>query len=314
MNSCNYANVFNQYGRLTILPNRGKLYVVSDFHARCSDFNDWLSETGVVDSMQDGEDIYVYLNGDMVDIKSNDKFAQKNGDTKIVRKIREIQRLDNGDRFIYGMGTHEWWSSNIYLKSLLPQCDISSNRGLKKDILSFMHASEYGDEIKQFNFIDRMDFKIAKYLNQLPITLLTKNGLVVTHAGPSKSAISPKSIESPEINVVQELIWGRPSAPDTKGKIYPGDYTEQDISEFLKRMNNSKVLINGHTPVNLILQELLIGKLDVARFGEQIIHSTSHGSINPDAGTYVVVDLAKQLTSVSDLKQGKNFKIMAYYH
>ncbi|NOR84687.1 hypothetical protein GQ473_01075 [archaeon] len=307
----NYPNKFQQYGGLVVLPNTGKLYIASDFHARYTDFNKWLSKTGVVDDIQDDKDIYVFLNGDIVDIKPDDKFAQKNGDTKIIKKIREIQSFENGNRFIYGLGNHEDETIRTYaeLTQFLTRNYFSDDINSIKSMI-FLNKSD--NHIKNFNFIKRIDSVIANYLEQLPIAILTKNGLVATHAGPSQSLNSPENIMAKELGVIQEITWGRPNAPDVNGKIYAGDYTNQDISDFLRQMNNSKVLVSGHTPVNLIHPDFLYDGFDVACIGDQIIHSTSYGSVEPDTGTHIEVDLSKPITSVSDLIPNTNLVNIKY--
>jgi hypothetical protein len=136
-----------------------------------------------------------------------------------------------------------------------------------------------------------------KYLRNLPLLVLCKNGVVAAHAGPALSAVSPEDIAGRNENVVYELVWARSAAVEKNG------YSQEDLLRFLKVMENSKLLISGHTPLN----EFPAGNIKKGVGfigGHQVILGTSYG-YQPGEKTYLKINLNKKYNNAADLRLGE---------
>ena len=288
-------------GGLVFLPGHGKLFVASDFHTRYADFEMWLERTRIVESLRNGDDVYGLIVGDVVDRKPGDSFAEDDGDTRIIERIREIQNnLDEqGDHFLYIQGNHENRCVSIYEKLTADESMTPSNQ---LQLVKNLFSGERGSYYQQFNFVSRMNDDRYRYLKELPVAVITENGIVGIHAGPSESLSYPKDIIGLNETVVQEILWSRPIEVRKDG------YDTSDLSTFLHRMNDSNLLVSGHTPMRYLPEELI--RDNVGDYGgQQIILATSYGS-EPAEKSYLVLDLKTAYESTSDLRAGEEIRLL----
>ena len=313
--SCNGSNSnIKRKGDLIILPDHGEVIVASDFHAKYDVFENWLKQTNLVKRIRN-EDVYGLVLGDVVSIKKDDPPLDKDGDSRILDKIIEIQENKYGKKFILLKGNHESFSAKVYQEKRINQ----RNQEKKVEELYAKEVTYYdkffadlehgqtipdGEYYKAFNFIERMTEEHFKYLKKLPVAAISKNGIVFTHAGPSlveKNLVDiAKGIDESD----DGILWGRP-----KCKIDDGvPYTVEDIKEFLKRMNNSSLLVSGHTPVDWLHN---YDPKKVAGFvgGQQVIIATGYGA-EEDKKSYLVLDLSKRYEGVKDLAVGKEIQVL----
>jgi hypothetical protein len=293
-------NGLYRQGGMIYLPGHGKLFVASDFHSRYSDFERWLQRTRLCDRLLSGEDVYGLIVGDVVDMKSGDSETEEGGDTRIIQRIREIQNdpAIEGDRLIYIAGNHEDRCVSIYEKlveedSMTPE----NQQQVVKDLFSGERESYY----RQFNFLSRMDDDSYSYLKKLPIAVMTESGIVGIHAGPSRSLVSPKDIIiSPDYEVIQEILWSRPVEARKDG------YDSDDLFDFLRRMNNSTLIVSGHTPLSYLPEEMT--ERNVGEYGNhQIILATSYGS-EPREKSFLELDLKIPYANTTELITGQEIR------
>jgi hypothetical protein len=294
-----YSNEFQRDGNLIIVPSQGGLYVASDFHSRHTDFKKWFSKTNLVEKLKGGEDVYGLIVGDAVDMKPKDSYAEKDGDSRIVDEIRNIQESlgENGKRLIFTQGNHESEVVKIY-DALKKQYGLNS--GNQKQLVEGLYRSRNGRFYQQFNFIERMTDEQFEYLKQLPVAVLTKNGIVGVHAAPSRIAKSTKDIAQTNDQNKEEILWNRP------GQIKRDGYNFGDVRDFLKVMEGSGLLVTGHTPLSYLPSDYVQG--DVGIYGNhQIILATSYGS-EPGRKSYLALDLGKRFENVGDLQVGREIQ------
>ena len=288
-------------GGLVFLPRHGKLFVASDFHTRYADFQKWLERTRIVDRLRNGDDVYGLIVGDVVDKKPGDIYAEDDGDTRIIERIREIQdNLDEqGERFLFIMGNHEHRCVSIYEKLKTDYAMTSSNQ---QQVVKDLFSGERGTYYQQYNFISRMNDDQCHYLKELPAAVITENGIVGVHAGPARSLISPKDIILQNETVIEEIIWSRPVEVRKSG------YDSSDLLTFLQRMNRSSLLISGHTPLSSLPEEFI--RDNVGEYGgQQIILATSYGSGSFEK-SFLVLDLKTPYESTSELRAGEEIRLL----
>lgn len=287
-----YPNQLTRDGELVILPEQGTVYVATDFHAHWSDFQQWLTQTKLIERIESGEDVYGLILGDVVDHKPGDKVFEPHGDTKIVNRIRELQEQlgSKGERLIYLKGNHEYATTETYAMLKKAGMNVSNQHSL----IEKLYRTPQGAYYKQFNFIERMNDEHYEYLIRLPTVAVGKNGAVGIHAGTSRAVQSLADLVKPSDDVLSELLWDRPSVA------LAGGYTPVHTAEFLKRIGGN-VLVVGHTPLGYFPKRIRDG---VARLGtHQLFFSTGYGA-KPGVRSYLVIDLSKKYTSVSEFEGG----------
>ncbi|RKZ10014.1 hypothetical protein DRQ25_04340 [Candidatus Fermentibacteria bacterium] len=288
-------------GGLLFLPDHGTMFVASDFHTRYADFQMWLERTRIVERLRNGDDVYGLIVGDVVDRKPGDIHAEDDGDTRIIERIREIQNnLDEqGERFLYIQGNHENRCVSIYEKLVTDEAMTASNQ---QQVVKNLFSGDRGSYYQQFNFVSRMNDDRYRYLKDLPVAVITDNGIVGIHAGPSGSLSSPKDIIDLNETVVQEILWSRPIEVRKDG------YDTSDLSTFLHRMNGSSLLVSGHTPLRYLPEEFI--RDNVGEYGEQqIILATSYGS-EPAGKSFLVLDLKTVYENTSELRAGEEIRLL----
>ena len=286
-----YPNQVTRDGELVVLPDKGTVYVATDFQAQWSNFNRWLTQTRLVERIEAGEDVYGLILGDAVDHKPGDPIFEPHGDVKIVDRIMQLQGQLGEERLIYIRGNHEFESANIY--AMLKKDGMTPDN--RQDVIARLYQSIHGAYFKQFNFIERMTDEHYNYLTSLPTIAVGKNGFVGVHAGTSRSAKKLADLVRPSKKVLDELLWGRPAIVLRSG------YTPSQTAEFLKKIGG-RVLAVGHTPVSLF-PKAEVGD-GVARHGNhQLIFSTGYGAA-PGVRSYLAIDLSKRYNTVTELRYG----------
>ena len=287
-----YPNQLTRDGELVILPEQGTVYIATDFHAHWSDFNQWLKQTKLIERIASGENVYGLILGDVADHKPGDKVFESSGDTKIVNRIKELQKQlgAKGERLIYLKGNHEYAAADTY--AMLKRAGMNADN--QQDLIQQLYRTLQGAYYKQFNFIERMTDEHYEYLISLPTIVVGKNGFVGVHAGTSRTVQSLADLVQPSQEVLDELLWARPVVA------LAGGYTPAQTEEFLKRIEGS-VLIVGHTPLGYFPNKISNG---VALLGKhQLFFSTGYGA-RPGVRSYLAIDLSKKYTSVSEFEGG----------
>ena len=291
-----YPNRFHRDRGIVVIPDRGELYIAADFHANYGDFKKWLNKTRIYEKLKEGQDVYGLILGDIVDIKPDDRDADKSGDVKILNRLMKMRRKlgKRGDRLIHLLGNHEYMNIDIYgrLKK-----HAGLNRRNQQQLVNELFNTKEGAEASQFNFLKRMRDAHYQYLKNLPLIALCKNGVAAVHAGPAISALNIEDIAGKKKQGVKELVGGRAY------QVEEGGYSQEDLLKFLKILENTKLLITGHTPLN----ELPAGsiKKGIGFIGiHQVVLGTSYGHA-PGKKTYLKIDLAKKYKSAEDLRVGE---------
>jgi len=279
---------------LVRLPAKGRLFVASDFHTRHADFRKWLERTDLPARLKAGEDVYGIILGDAADQKAGDALAEADGDSRIIDEIRRIQAGERGDRLIFIRGNHEHEVARIY-RALQNQYGMTPKT--QKLWANRLFNSADGAYFAQFNFLLRATPEQVAYMEQVPLAVITAGGLLFTHAGPAPSATGPRSLAEREPKVIEELVWPRPAA------VSEGGFTPDQVEGFLRVMDQSDLLIVGHTPVAALPAEMVRNTLGV--YGQHMaILGTSYGSEDAQR-SYLDLDLAQRFPSVGDLALGK---------
>ena len=286
-----YPNQATRDGELVILPDKGTVYVATDFQAQWSNFNRWLVQTRLVERIEAGEDVYGLILGDAVDHKPGDPIFEPYGDVKIVDRIIQLQQQLGEERLIYLRGNHELASADTY--AMLKKAGMNPDN--RRDMIARLYQTIEGTYFKQFNFIERMTDEHYNYLISLPTVAIGKNGFIGVHAGTSRSAKNLADLVRPSKKVLDELLWGRPSIVLRSG------YTSSQTAEFLKKIGG-RVLAVGHTPIGSLPKDAVSD--GVARLGmHQLIFSTGYGAA-PGVRSYLAIDLSKRYNAVTELKYG----------
>ena len=290
-----YPNQLTRDGHVIVLPDHGNVYIVSDMHAHWDDFNQWLKLTRLVERIQEGEDVYAIMLGDSIDYKPDERPEPPYGDIQIVNRVIELQKQlgDNGKRFIYMRGNHEFAAAEAY--ALMKKNGMTDQN--REAIIKVLYNGINGSYYRQFNFIERMTDEHYDFLMNLPTVVLGKNGLVAVHAGPARSITSIADLVSPNSTTLDEMLWDRPYVVTSNG------YKLEHTANFLKILN-ANFLIVGHTPLSYLPPQNI--KDGVARLGgKQLIFSTGYSKLR-SRQTYIEIDLAKTYTSVDELQLGVN--------
>ncbi|MGE5612485.1 MAG: metallophosphoesterase [Bacillota bacterium] len=297
--SAAYPDRFQQDGGLVVLPSKGTLYIASDFHTRHSDYRKWLAATQLVEKLKGGEDVYGLILGDAADIKPGDTAAEKDGDSRIIDHIRELQQSLGpvGRRLIFILGNHEAASVQVY--GLLKQ-HFNLNSQNRRRLISLLYNSEEGAYYRQFNFLERITDEQYAYLKGLPVAVLSKSGLLAVHAAPAKSANAVGDLVAKRPKILEQLLWSRP----VEIQISEPNYTAADLLGFLKLMANSTLLIAGHTPLSSLPDSWIHHGVGI--YGDrQIILATSYGSL-PGQKSHLVLDLSQSYRAAQDLTPGRH--------
>lgn len=293
-----YSDRFQRDGGLVILPSKGRLYITSDFHTRYADYRKWLAATQIVEKLKGGEDVYGLILGDAADAKPGDMAAEKEGDSRIIDHIQELQHSlgEAGRRLLFILGNHE--AANIHIYGLLKQ-NFDLTAQTRRRVINLLYNSEDGAYYRQFNFLERITDQQYAYLKDLPVAVLGKGGVLAVHAAPAKSATGLADLVARRPKILDELLWARPVEIQSKEP----NYTKEDLIRFLKLMGDSSLLIAGHTPLGSLPDSWI--RHGVGIYGDrQIILATSYGSL-PGQKSHLVLDLGQRYGGAQDLVPGR---------
>ena len=212
-------------GELVVLPDKGIVYVATDFQAQWSNFDRWLTQTKLVERIEAGEDVYGLILGDVVDHKPGDPIFEPYGDVKIVDRIIQLQGQLGEERLIYLRGNHELASADTY--AMLKKAGMNPDN--RRDMIARLYQTIEGAYFKQFNFIERMTDEHYNYLINLPTVAIGKNGFIGVHAGTSRSAKNLADLVRPSKRGARRAAVGASCYRATEW-IYPVP----------KRLNSSK--------------------------------------------------------------------------
>jgi hypothetical protein len=259
-------------GSVTELPNTGLAYVINDFHGDWKNYQRFLKQTKIFERMENGEDIYLVINGDMVDKKD---FSDKTpGDSIILEDIKKM-KAKFGERVGYNRGNHE--DENIKIENFIEDY-MAKNKISRDSTIVLLYNSKDGDYFKQFNFIERTTPGLDSLLNKTSLVTYCANGTYIIHG------LYPEGKDP-----ITALLWGR----------------EGDGKKFLKE-NGGTLIVNGHSYPSRTneLGGYYDGLREIGVVGEhRIITAPSEGS--DGTGTFVVLDLSKTYKTQADLKRGK---------
>jgi len=286
----------NEYRRikdLVILPDKGTLYVSNDFHTRFKDFNLWLKRTNVVERIKNGEDVYGLILGDTVDKKPGDTEFERYGDSKIVDTLMRIndELGEMSYRLVYIRGNHEEAVIDLY-EMLVKQGMNAQNR---VRYVKNVYRSALGAYYQQFNFIERITDEQYRFLKSLPLAVKTKSGVIGLHAGPSTKAHNLDSLANPAKDIREDVLWER-----------PGTYSVNDTKRFLRQMENSNMLVVGHTPLVYLKKKSTQKGIGIVG-DEQVILATSYGAL-PGKKSYLVLNLNTTYDNVHKLRVGREIR------
>ena len=261
------------------LPNKGFAYIINDLHASFSDYQEFKKQTRFFQRILNGEDLYLVLNGDVVDRKPN--HGEKYGDSKILADLREkINTIPKHrqNRIIPLLGNHE--ANVIQLYESIRAMMQKRSGATRKQIVEVLYSNN--SNLKQFNFIERITGEDLKLMKTFKLAAQCANGTIIMHSSYPRNV--PKHYR-------EDVLWTR------EGK---GD-------DFLKRIG-AELIINGHTvptlaakdnPAAIHYQKKGITVVDKDRV---IIAPSFHAG---GGGTYLRLDLSKTYKTGADLKLGQ---------
>jgi hypothetical protein len=291
---------FHIDGGLVTLPRKGRLFLTNDLHTRIEDFDRWLKRTRLVEQLRNTEDTYGLILGDVCDEKVGDPEAKKDGDLRIIDKIREMQAGPGGNRLIYILGNHEYEALKIY-ETLKKQRGLNGTNHAKimRDLQNEgISASFFG-----FDFIERMGEEHYEYFKKMPVAVLCANGVMGIHAGPARKLNGAQDITKKAEPVTEDMVWCRPTRPYDHATSIGQVYDSDDVVNFLKLINNSHLMLVGHTPLTSLPADWIRNDLGYVG-GNCVVMGASYGSM-PGKKQYLSIDLAKDYTGVADLAMGK---------
>ncbi|MBQ7928069.1 MAG: metallophosphoesterase [Methanobrevibacter sp.] len=251
--------------KLIELPGHGRLIVVTDLHGNFDDYNHYLNLWDESD-----EDFHIIFTGDMIhglDVKK-DQSVEILDDA--IAKSKEFSN------FHTLLGNHEWaqiTSTEIY----------KNNQPL---LLGFKNVISY-----KKGFIEPHLTRYIRFFKSMPYFAKTKNGLFISHSGPSTKV---KSVDG--FNTIFASDYSSPILYDFLWNRYNNvtDYIQSDVDRFLEIMD-LKAMIVGHCPVE-----------SYKVFSKQIIMSSS---FNTKVKTYLDMDLSMEITCIEDVQKQLKFII-----
>ena len=211
-------------------------------------------------------DSHILFTGDLIHAHHG-----QDGSVLILEDIME--KYEKFENFHLLLGNHEW--SHIVNRDIYKN-GVNQKKSFEElvKIYQKMHDKTINDYI---NFFKKWD-----------IGMKTKNGLFISHTGPSLSLSSKNNLKQifkdPDYfsSPIKDLLWNR---------YY--NFQEIDISNFLENIN-SKLMVVGHTNVD-----------GYKTFGKQLIISSSY---KKGKKAYLEIDLAEKLENMQDLT--KNIKFL----
>ncbi|MGB9844967.1 MAG: metallophosphoesterase family protein [Methanothermobacter tenebrarum] len=233
------------------------LLVVTDLHGNLRDFKTYLK----IWEEDYNRGCPIVFTGDFIH-----SMGYEDGSVEILETLRVYYRRYKN--FYLLLGNHEW--SHI--------TGIDVFKGGINQSLSFERLlnEKFGD-----HWMEKLE-SYKRFFKELPFAVKTENKVFISHAGPSRHIkgiddminIKENGYQSP---AVYEMLWNR-----------YGSYLEDDIDEFLKRVECNAMIV-GHTPVD-----------GYQIIGNQIILSSSYSA---GRKAYINLDLKAKIESAQDLIQ-----------
>lgn len=236
------------------LPANGHLMVVTDLHGNLNDYEEYI---GLWDC--DDPNNHLVFVGDFIHSTSED-----DGSIEIIDDV--IEKFNKYSNFHPLLGNHEW--SHIVGSSVF--------KGYNNQTQDFEDLIE-----RKKGSLEPFLSNYVEFFKSMPFFVQTKNGLFISHAGPSRFIHSMNTFNSMfnddyNNSIFYDFLWNR----------YDNDYIMEDVDNFL-RVIGSNCMVVGHTVVDAYLT-----------YGNQIIISSSFGSYNK---AYLDVDLSVPINNMDDV-------------
>lgn len=282
------------------LPAHGTAFVVNDFHASWNDYEAFKKTSRVFERMQNNEDVYLVINGDIVDSKPS--HSQPDGDARILDDLMEqrerLRTAGAPQRLVLLLGNHEQQGAAIY-ESLFSGKDLvlarpGRDKVVRREILLMALENEKANwstlspiqkqisfwaQIVQFDFARRMKPEHLAFIREFSLMARAANGVVIMHGSYPRPGSS---------NPAYDLLWER-------------DGTGDDFLAAAK----GELIVNGHTAPSLFGSRYP-GAYDPDRgMGivdkDRVIIAPSYGG----GGTYLALDLSRTYLTDKDLVAGR---------
>jgi len=239
------------------VPSHGKILVITDIHGNLEDFQFYeslwkksLNQTQVV------------LTGDLI----HEVDHNYDGSVEILKKVKYYSYYY--PNFHVLLGNHEW-------------AHVADEPAYKMGVDQKQAFEAYLQERFGAKWKEKFH-SYVKFFRELPVAIVTENGVLISHAGPYWNFKSREELEHITSTgykgnrPLEEMMLNR-----------PGDYTKDDLERFLELMN-CQVMVVGHTIVD--------GVKTV--YGKQMIISSS---LSAGKKAYLELDLEAEVNSVNDL-------------
>ena len=282
------------------LPGHGTAFVVNDFHASWEDYDTFKKKTLVFEKMQNGQDVYLVINGDTVDTKPG--HSQPDGDVRILDDLMEqaekLSRAGARQRLVLLLGNHEAQNMALYAclffnQDMLVLCPGKDKKihhpvflkWLEEEKKKWPSLDESQKErsllmyVSQFNFAQRMKRKHYDFIKTFGLMARCQNGVMIMHgAYPRPGSTNP----------AYDLLCER----------------EGDGKDFLDAIKG-EMIVNGHTAPNLFGTRYK-GSHDPQRGmgmagGDRVIIAPSYGG----GGTFLALDLSRTYLTEKDFILGR---------
>ena len=307
------------------LPDSGKAIVVSDLHGNLDDFETILANSQVFSRMAAGEELYLVITGDICDVERHKLLAPglpTEGDIRILDRLIEMRRqLGTRDGIIYLEGNHDFHILRICEEMRREGCACVGKYAQQ-------YQQKYGDFLFQnnlapYDMIYRAEAKYLDFIGSGPLLVLCDNGIVITHAGPTRC----RTVDSQLLDCIAGLhrkdhfflpaeeLYNSYYLQMLCNRYCLKDYTITDLKNFLQSCQGS-ILITGHTPLSYFRNSqqflpecryhqglIVIGEM-------QVVFATSFGAY-PGEKKYLELDLAVKYRSPLEWKAGK--EILSLY-
>jgi len=242
-------------GSLIEVGGSENLLVVTDLHGNLTDFKVYLK----IWEEDYGRSSPIVFTGDFIH-----SMGYEDGSVEILETIRSYYKRYKNFHLL--IGNHEW--SHI--------TGIDVYKGGVNQSLSFekLLMEKFGDD-----WMEKLE-SYTRFFKKLPFAVKTKNRVFISHAGPSRHIKGLDDIinikgDGYQAPAVYEMLWNR-----------YGSYLEEDIDEFLRRVDCNAMIV-GHTPVD-----------GFQLIGNQIILSSSYSA---GRKAYINLDLNAKIENAQDL-------------
>ena len=213
-------------GRLVYLPSSGKAIIIGDLHGDLESLTHILNDSGFIEKIRKGENIYLVFLGDYAD----------RGSASV-------------EVFYFVLKLKTSFPNNVIL--------MRGNHEGPEDMPVFPHdlpdklKQKYGDETGAKNYVE-----LRRVFNYLYNAVVIDEWALLIHGGLPSEALSLQDlayahIKHPQKSHLEEMLWSDPQeivngtqpSPRGAGKMFGVNITRK----ILKRLH-AKILIRGHEP------------------------------------------------------------------